>query len=144
MFIDKIKKRLEGEEGFTLIELLIVLLILGILVAIAVPSYIGFRQKAQMAAAQANVRTAIPAAEAYYQDSVNNTYVNSYRALSGAKLRVEAPGIPTSTTAGYNATYDGYCIQDVEGSYTYSYTGGNGGTAAIASGACNTTTYTMA
>jgi prepilin-type N-terminal cleavage/methylation domain-containing protein len=64
--------RSKTEGGFTLIELLVVIIIIGILLAIAIPSYLKFRDRANKSAAQANVRAAIPAVEAYYAD--NNTY----------------------------------------------------------------------
>jgi len=140
--IDKIKHRLASEQGFTLIELLMVILIIGILTSIAVPSYLGFRVKAYQAAAQANVRTAQPAAESYYQDVAGGN--NSYNGISGANLRTQAPGIPTSVKAGYNAAKDGFCIQDTQSGYSYYMTGGNGGTQTITAGTCSTVTYTVA
>ena len=72
--LKRTRTRLDGntDQGFTLIELLVVIIIIGILLAIAVPSYLGFRDRAANNAAKTNLRAALPSAEAFYAD--NGTY----------------------------------------------------------------------
>ena len=65
------KRRRADEAGFTLIELMVVILIISILIAITVPTYMGARTRAQNRAAQADLRTALVVGEAYYADAQN-------------------------------------------------------------------------
>jgi type IV pilus assembly protein PilA len=138
--IQKIKSRMASEQGFTLIELLVAIVLIGILVAIAVPSYLSFRSKAQTAAAESNVRTAVPAAEAYYNDPTGGN--STYTGITRAKLLVEAPGIATNVKAAVAAaSSQGYCIEDTEAGQSYHYAGGTGGDATVETGVCDTTAY---
>jgi type IV pilus assembly protein PilA len=65
----KIHKRMKGEKGFTLIELLVVIIIIAILAAIAIPTFLGQRSKAQDASAKSLIRNAMTSMESAYVDS---------------------------------------------------------------------------
>jgi prepilin-type N-terminal cleavage/methylation domain-containing protein len=68
--VHKLKTRLAREEsGFTLIELLVVLIILAILLAIAIPSYLSFKDRANKTSAESAVRTLVPSVESYSSDN---------------------------------------------------------------------------
>jgi type IV pilus assembly protein PilA len=71
--IAAVQRRLQGEEGFTLVELMIVLLTMGILLTVAVPSYLSFKDKAGKAAAKQDVSQAYRAVQSYGADN----YINS-------------------------------------------------------------------
>ena len=125
----KLWQRLQREEGFTLIELLVVIVIIGILLAIAVPSYLGFRDRANRSAAQSNLRQAVPSAEAYYSD--NQTYAGMTEvATAGANndLRDYDTGLSTDVTVAGTAapSATAYCLQAVHGGFTYHFSGPGG------------------
>src|SRR6059036_364030 len=68
--MEMLRKRREGEDrGFTLIELMVVVLIIAILIAIAIPTFLGARKRAQDRHAQVNLRNALTAEKTYYVDS---------------------------------------------------------------------------
>jgi len=129
MFLTKLQKRLKQEEsGFTLIELLIVLVIIGILLAIAVPSYLGFKDRANQKAAAANVRSAIPSAEAYYSDNGNYATMDITTGAApntGGLQGIDAGLKLTKVTVTGGGT--GYTLCSLIGGKSTTYTGPGGG-----------------
>ncbi|MDQ3727971.1 MAG: type II secretion system GspH family protein [Actinomycetota bacterium] len=74
--VQKFRERSNGEGGFTLVELLVVMLILGLLAAIAIPSFFNQRDKAKDADSKAAVRTAQTAMETIATDNPDGKYLN--------------------------------------------------------------------
>jgi type IV pilus assembly protein PilE len=113
--------RLSREPGFTLIELLIVMIILAILTAVAVPSYRNFRDRANNAAAGANVRMIVPSIESYYANS------GTYTGMTITSLKASYDqAIRTTLYRVSGLTRTSYCISSTVNSKTYRKVGPSG------------------
>ena len=106
--------RLRRDDGLTLIELLIVFMIMAILVVVAVPSYLKFKDRANASAARANVRSVVPALEAYKSDHDATGY--SGATLSALQASYDA-AIKNVDLVSTSATT--YCVSSQVGDATY-------------------------
>jgi type IV pilus assembly protein PilA len=125
----------KNDEGFTLIELLVVVVIIGVLVAIAVPVYLNYRKGAADKSAQSDVRGAVSAVEQFYTDNGNQLPTAAKGTNGGAtpvtSLLLTSTAIPGVTTQRINLsdkTQLGFVPDLVKGTYLLcgNNTGGSG------------------
>jgi len=142
--LQSIRRRAAEEKGFTLIELLVVILIIGILAAIALPSFINQRTKGQDANAKSYARTAATAEETYYTD--NQTYTGTVSDLTNIESTLTnypngstAPSLAAASGGTLANSYSITVTSKSGGTFTYTRTptGGISRTCAGGSGGCN-------
>jgi type IV pilus assembly protein PilA len=125
--IARLRAGKKNDEGFTLIELLVVVVIIGVLVAIAVPVYLNYRQGAADKSAQSDVRGAISAVEQFY---TNNGNAFPATKSENAATKMTLPALSTSGTDATITLSDktqlGYVLLTGGKSYLICATNGGG------------------
>lgn len=114
----------KGDEGFTLIELLVVVVIIGVLVAIAVPVYLNYRKGAADKSAQSDVRGAVSTVEQYYTDNGNTYPAGTNCSKQGASFQLGSGGC-SGAVSGATTAPAGWVVVSDKTVMTYAYTAGS-------------------
>jgi type IV pilus assembly protein PilA len=135
----------KNEAGFTLIELLVVVVIIGILIAIAIPLYLNYENGAKNKSSASDLRAAISTVEQCYTDN-NNAYPTAIVAATGSYSLTGCTGgkltVSSGTTVVYNPSSTAYSLVSYQGSTApgangvwYCYNSSVGGSVKTESGA---------
>jgi type IV pilus assembly protein PilA len=107
------------QRGFTLIELMIVIAIIGVLAAIAIPQFTVYKAKAYNAQSKYDLKNAYTAAQAYFTDNPGGTFDTASLTASGFQ---PSPGVVLTITAGTPTTLVLTASNTYAGSAAISYT----------------------